>query len=564
MRIDNKRAERLGLFAALAFAVCYSSLALRAAFRLPLLVADDARQHVFWMERFLDPSLFPNDLIADYFQAVAPAGYKSIYWAFAKLGLDPLLLAKFLPAFLGIVIAYLAFRLFMQIASDPRGAFVASVLFCQAIWLKDDVISATPRAFSYPLFLAFLLFVLQRRVIAGLVVLALEGLIYPQAALVSLAVLFLRGIKWKGRHTQFSRDRVDHAFAIGGLLIAAIVFLPFAASASKYGPVIGRAEAISLPEFLSHGRSQFFGGFQLLLGSARAGLFPIPFSLPMAVLAVVAPLLFLFSARVRSRLNGKGEAVILLQVLAAGIGMWILAHLFLFKLHLPGRYSQMAFRVVIPLAAPFTFSTLWELVPAWRKHFRHRLTSHIPVVLVSLLGVLLLLYPHLRPKFARRSYNQASPKELYDFLRTQPKQSVIATIERCGDFIPVFARRPVLVSPEYAVPYHLGYYRQVRQRGQDLVRAILTSDVDVLRAFIENYDIDLFILGRASITPQSLKKYPWFSDIVATTEIEWPDQPPVLSSLAERSKVWENENYIVLDAHLVSEMIRPNEISPPR
>lgn len=56
----------------LTFSAIYSILGLREAFSSEYVVQDDARQHVFWMLRFLDPELFPQDLIANYFQSVAP------------------------------------------------------------------------------------------------------------------------------------------------------------------------------------------------------------------------------------------------------------------------------------------------------------------------------------------------------------------------------------------------------------------------------------------------------------------------------------------------------------
>src|SRR5687768_8588423 len=49
-------------------------------------VQDDARQHVFWLARLRDPELFPNDLVADYFQALAPPGYVALYWALSQIG----------------------------------------------------------------------------------------------------------------------------------------------------------------------------------------------------------------------------------------------------------------------------------------------------------------------------------------------------------------------------------------------------------------------------------------------------------------------------------------------
>ena len=71
----NDRLWNLSLSISLGFAVFCCYLALREGFSSQWVVQDDARQHVFWMLRYLDPQLFPDDLIADYFQSVAPVGY---------------------------------------------------------------------------------------------------------------------------------------------------------------------------------------------------------------------------------------------------------------------------------------------------------------------------------------------------------------------------------------------------------------------------------------------------------------------------------------------------------
>jgi len=69
---DNKRNRLFWLTLSFTFAILYSFLALQEAFSSEYVIQDDARQHVFWTRRFLDSNLFPNDLIADYFQSVAP------------------------------------------------------------------------------------------------------------------------------------------------------------------------------------------------------------------------------------------------------------------------------------------------------------------------------------------------------------------------------------------------------------------------------------------------------------------------------------------------------------
>ena len=56
----------------LAIVLIYSLESLKVSFQSEYFIQDDARQHIFWMRRFLDAELFPQDFIADYFQSVAP------------------------------------------------------------------------------------------------------------------------------------------------------------------------------------------------------------------------------------------------------------------------------------------------------------------------------------------------------------------------------------------------------------------------------------------------------------------------------------------------------------
>src|SRR5262249_44889873 len=90
----------------LVFALLVSSEAMRQAFSSPYVIQDDGRQHVFWMWRFVDPELFRGDLIADYFQSVAPAGYSMLYRGAARLGMDPIYFSKLLPMALGVLTTF--------------------------------------------------------------------------------------------------------------------------------------------------------------------------------------------------------------------------------------------------------------------------------------------------------------------------------------------------------------------------------------------------------------------------------------------------------------------------
>ena len=100
-----------GLWLSIALFFPYAVASLHRALASPYVVQDDARQHVFWAYRFVDPGLFPGDLIADYFQAVAPLGYSMLYEAAAAAGIEPLLLSKLLPVALGLIATWYCYRL---------------------------------------------------------------------------------------------------------------------------------------------------------------------------------------------------------------------------------------------------------------------------------------------------------------------------------------------------------------------------------------------------------------------------------------------------------------------
>ncbi len=141
----------------LTFSVLYSAIALQEAFSSAYVVQDDARQHVFWMQRFLDPTLFNHDLIANYFQSVAPAGYSALYQLAAAVGVNPLVFNKLLPLLLGLVTSSYCFGVCLEILPVPVAGFIATLLLNQNLWIgSDDLVSATPKAFADLLLLAFL------------------------------------------------------------------------------------------------------------------------------------------------------------------------------------------------------------------------------------------------------------------------------------------------------------------------------------------------------------------------------------------------------------------------
>jgi hypothetical protein len=499
-------------------AVC-NLLILQRAFGGEYVVQDDVRQHVFWMLRFTDPDLFPNDLIADYFQSLAPWGYRQLYQGFAALGLNPLMLSKLLPVILSLVTAGYAFGVAMQLLPVPFAGFVASALTSQVLWTHDDVVSATPRAFLPPLFLAFLYYLLQqdnkpfwrRSLIPCVAIIALEGLFYPQYVLVFAGIAALQVVTWQQDSRGFclgwsgmswSHNRQDYWFAGACLGAAFLVLLPIALSPSSYGAVITGAAARQLPEFLSLGRNRFFWDDPLRywLVAERSGLFP-NFRPWFLAIGAFLPLLLLWARRYPTQFPLIGQVsrktAVLMRVVIVAVVLFFAAHALLFKLYLPSRYTEYTLRFALVFATAIAITLLLQAAWHWlAQKARPRLQQLAVWLLTIALGAVLLFYPSYSQDQARNSYWVGENSQLYQFFSQQPKDILIASLVREVDNVPTFARRSLLVGREYALPYHVGYGSQFRQRVVDTIQAQYALDPAVLAHFIRTYGIDFWVLDQ--------------------------------------------------------------------
>ena len=89
----------------------------------------------------------------------------------------------------------------------------------------------------------------------------------------------------------------------------------------------------------------------------------------------------------------------------------------------------------------------------------------------GLLIALTIFYPVDEPGFTRTNYRPGRVPSLYEFFQQQPKNILIASLALEANNLPNFANRSVLVAPEYAIPFNVGYYQDFSQITSDLIRA---------------------------------------------------------------------------------------------
>ena len=532
-----------------AFSMVYASRAMRQAFGNPYVLQDDWRHHMFWMLRYIDHEAFPRDLIADYFQSLAPAGYSMLYRTAASLGIEPYVFGKLLPMALGLITTGLCFGVSMKILRVPAAGFASALLLNQSLWMRNGLVSATPRAFISPLFLAFMFFLIRGSLLPSLAVIALMGLFFPSIMLIAVGVILLRVIRWDGLWPRLSRARRDYVACAAALAVAALVLLPYASHTSGFGPVVTAAEARMMPEFLPKGRMVVFrqGLLSYWFTGSHTGMFSSGIFAPLTMcLGFLLPLLFVLKRRFPLMNCVSKNIRIFPEIIAASIAIFLAAHVLLFKLYLPSRFTVSTFRILFAVAAGISAIVLLDAAA-----YGARGRSLVAVVSAICLGAVLILYP----VEVDSRYKTGEATQLYEFLAREPGDTLIAGLSDETDNLPIFAGRSVLVARETALPFHNGYYGQIRQRAVDLINAQYSSELAEVQSFLRKYQVDYLLIDREAFSADYLARDKWIMQYqpAAGDAIGRLRQgvQPALSRLMDRCSVLETNGMVLLSAECV-------------
>ena len=463
----------------------------------PLTIQDDARQFLTWMSRLDDAQALNGDLLASYWHDVCPLLYRAIYAAANMLGIEPTVFARLLPVPLFALSAWMAWRVAMRLTQRPIAAFVAAAFLMAYLLHEDSIYSATPRAFSAPLFLLFLDGLQRERGLVMIPALFLLGLIYPTTALVGLTMLGLSRIGIRPWRIDFSRR--SWLLAGGAGIAVVLAILPFAVSEGGWGPTLNISQALEQPNLaLPEGRSTIvgLGGGVDYLCSARMGLLPeiVPcWSTRFAILPnllFMVPLLLLAWRAFRSSRYRPGEDpgnLLHSWVLIAGIAWWIVAIFLAFKLHLPSRYTQRTISILEFLAIGQMLGGLLDR----RLQGRRRAwgTSAIGGLIAAfLLACFLTPTPGLqRPR---------DPEAIAQ-LAAMPASTVVGGVSDELDFLPALTGRSTVGTIEHSIPYHITYFSQLRERLERGLIAVATPDLPVLADYVRRYNVSVIAVDPA-------------------------------------------------------------------
>ena len=469
-------------------------------------------------------------------------------------------LSKILPSFLGLILTSYCFALTLELLPVPLTGFVASLLLNQNLWLQDGLVSGTPKAFAPPLFVAFLYYFLKHSGLGVTITIILLGLFYPSLVFICCGLLVISLVSFKNWQLKLSTSKQDYIFAFTGLITALIILLPYVVATSDYAPTITVAQARELPEFMAGGRTGFFNdnSWDFWFNGSRSGL-RIPSALmpPLAYLALFFYLIIKRNKVSNQRVNWlriNPQIRMLPQLLLVSLIMFFVAHSLLFKLHLPSRYTQNSLRIITILVASIVLTFIWEFL--LKKIPQRTIIKKIFYRLLALLlAVVLIFYPHTMKSFVWTRYVIGSEVSLYEFLQQQPQDILIASLTAETDNLPSFTKRSILVSREYAIPYHWGYYKPFRQRAVDLIEAQYSTDIRVVKNFITKYGVTHWFIENSSFLPEYIADNRWIRQHkpVAQQAIDSMQRGKVsvIAQVKDDCSVFKSDRYTVIDSKCI-------------
>ena len=496
------------LVAALAFVALWMARSLWPALD-PNTVQDDARQHVFWMQRLVDPTLLQNDLFADYFASQAPPGYVLLFRALLLVA-DPLTASKLLPPVLGLTAALFTFLLVVRLYPFGPAAFLATVLGSWYVWQYDDLATGSPRAFLLPL-TAMLLYGLVARwrwwLIVGVV--AAEALVYPSAAALGVALVAARLVQLDRWPPRLSTDRAAWVATLAAGVVCLLVLAPTAFGDSPFGPTVDARTAAEMPELGPGGRNAYFlpDPYAYWIVSYRSGfdlrvndlLVPgLPNFYELVGLACALPLAAVLRRRRKYGPCLRPVVSLIVQVGLASLALFLLAHVVLFRLYLPARFVAWTVPLALAIAAGVGIVALLEwLVMASTARTGATRPGVVVGVVTLLLAAGLALYP---ARFDGNFVVDRTPA-ITAYLRTLPPGALVVGAPIEADSVPAFSGRRVLLNREYALAYHLGFYREVERRARDVIDAYYAESTSELLDLAARYGVTVFLVNRAAFDP---------------------------------------------------------------
>jgi len=466
-------------------------------------VMDDVRQQVYWMQRWIDPGLYDNDLLSRYAQNYVPWGVQAVYFLGSFL-MNPVQFTKVTAFFL-----YLATIGFIYgLARRFRDDFTAVTIVCVAFFFPgylQKISGGLSQGFAYPLLAAHLYCLSKDQMGWAAVVLFLQSWFNPYIFTLSLVThsffvlqgqlvpwVFERRFRWRWDWKELARVLGKNIPVVLGIMV---MLLKYAVMASpEFGDIVTWKDMEGNAEYSEQGRTDDLPPPSLLweLLVPWSYFFPFHSDYPMiftGCVGIVVACVALALLRAKDIVEFRGFRVFW-YLLPASFLLYGISHLLLLRLFIPNRYVELSLTLFYTVALGVAISGVLRLRGAVRW------ASPLLLMVIAVIGGL------RNHNVSIYDYSHCEP--VYRFIETLPKESLLAGHPEFMDNAQTFGRRKAFATYELSHPYRRAYWAVMKKRLYDLFDAYYAADHKALREFSDYYGIDYLIVRESDFSDSAL------------------------------------------------------------
>ncbi|MCP4649214.1 MAG: hypothetical protein GY853_03915 [PVC group bacterium] len=460
---------------------------------------EDIRETVIWMSHLRDNGLFKDNLYLPFLMWKNPIGIKAFYYITGQF-FDPLTVVKFLPLVLSAILALYGFKLGCLLRNYKAGIIMACLLIFTAWWHKAHTFFDAGPWFCdggagdfYPVILIiFLFYFLKDDFSKSFLVMIAAVLFYPPGYLILCLMYMFSLIKFTDCRLVLEKHKWKWGYFLGSFLVAVCFIIPkYVYPAIGLGSLVKRQQMIQMREFLPGGRTPFFyESIYEQIANFKSGL---GLNSPVIILIFISLVILIILRKKAFNLPRQ-----IWEFLGSSLFLFVLANILILKLYEPSRYMRYSLPIFLIIFVSVNLDRIIEY--AFKKRSL-RLTVYFLVFLV----MLFVYCPNLQ------SYHRFKPDEtvdgqLYEFLLSKDKDSLVAAHPDIMDNIVVFSRRKGLIMQELAYPYHRDYYEQVKVRTYDFFKAYYSASGNEIINLCDKYKIDYVVFYKKHFSKQYLTK----------------------------------------------------------
>jgi len=517
-----------------------------SAFKNKYIINDDVRQHIFWMHKFHDPTLFKNDPMTSYARKIQPWGFNLLYYTLSHIIKDPLIISKILPIILFILSSIYIFKLVKYISNNYAGA-LASLMFMVSPTFLTKMVGGNARAFGYPLIIIFLYSLIKKRFIISNIIILLQSLFYPTTCLLGIMTYLISSIRYENKKFHLERSSSRWTPFIITFLVCATLLGTKSLSLKndqEIGSLVSKKQIIDDPAFRKAGRYPVYPTEPLLdsvmINIRRGVLIPeiakdfIPLK-TRAILNLISlfSILYLLIQTSRRKLQPPLE---IFQLFLAALILFKMADFLYFKLFIPSRFTQYSIPILSLIITAMVASDLVSLIP------NPKIRNGMKII------VLIAIISNFNVNKDTGLQDMSQYKDLCNFLKTLEQDSLIAAPPFIADNIPTFAQRKVFFNFETSIPFFDKHWDIVKKRTYNFFNAYYAKDPQEIYRFCEENEIDYLVADYEHFTEEYLKSKEFYFEPFDSYigKITKNEKDFALAKVPQRFKIYDEDNLFVI------------------